>query len=91
LIFLIGMSKKKLNDKDYSFSDGLYTVMKSFMPEDTVAQLEKHWMQNQKPLNMLQDMNPKLYKQLIEDFKSRKKEILEEKSGPRDPNEKADQ
>ena len=40
---------------------------------------------------MLHDMNPKLYKQLIEDFRSRKKEILEEKSGLRDPNEKADQ
>ena len=61
------------------------------MPEDTVAQLEKHWVQNQKPLNMLQDMNPKLYEQLIEDFRSRKKEILEKNSGLRDPNEKVDQ
>ena len=84
------MTKKKINAKDYSFADGLYTVMKSFMPEDSVEQLEKHWLQNAKPLKMLKDMNPRLFDLLIQDFADRKKIILGQKSDLRDPNEKAD-
>ena len=67
----------KESKKNFDFAENIYLAMFHFMPTDTVAALEKHYLVNKKAVETMQRMSPKHYDKLIDDFKTRKKKILE--------------
>ena len=76
-----------MGKQDYDFIQNIYLTMKAFMPENRIVDLRSHWRDNKRALDLLERMDPKLYAQLIEDFKIRKAEIQEKNIKNRDPNE----
>ena len=54
------------------------------MPDNTIMDLRAHWRDNKRALEIMQRMNPRLYDQLIEDFKVRKAKIAERNFGKKE-------
>lgn len=64
---------------EFDFCESIYLAMTLFMPKDTVEALEKHYLDNIKPVETLQRMSPDHYDKLIRAFKKKKQEILANK------------
>jgi hypothetical protein len=76
--------------KRFDIADNIYKTMVVFMPEQSIESLESHYLDNKKAVETMKRMNPGLYEQLIEEFKARKKEILEKNQDDKDPTGTAD-
>ena len=72
---IVDFTDKK--SKRFDIADNIYKTMVLFMPKMSVKSLESHYLDNKKAVETMRRMNPGLYEQLIEEFKARKKEILE--------------
>jgi hypothetical protein len=85
---IVDFTDKK--SKRFDIADNIYKTMVLFMPKMSVESLESHYLDNKKAVETMRRMNPGLYEQLIEEFKARKKEILEGNQGNTAPSETAD-
>ena len=77
--------------KRFDIADNIYQTMLVFMPEQSIENLESHYLDNKKAVETMKRMNPSLYEKLILAFKARKKEILEKNQDDKDPTGTADQ
>ena len=77
--------------KRFDIADNIYQTMLVFMPEESIENLESHYLDNKKAVETMRRMNPSLYEKLILAFKARKKEILEKNQDNMVPNGTADQ
>ena len=77
--------------KRFDIADNIYQTMLVVMPEESIENLESHYLDNKKAVETMRRMNPGLYDQLILNFKARKKKILEKNQNNRVPNGTADQ
>ena len=77
--------------KRFDIADNIYQTMLVFMPEQSIENLESHYLDNKKAVETMKRMNPGLYEKLILAFKARKKEILEKNQDNKDSNGTADQ
>ena len=77
--------------KRFDIADNIYQTMLVFMPEQSIENLESHYLDNKKAVETMRRMNPSLYDKLILAFKARKKEILEKNQNDKDPTGTADQ
>lgn len=66
--------------KRFDIAVNIYQTMLVFMPEESIENLESHYLDNKKAVETMRRMNPGLYDQLILNFKARKKKILENQS-----------
>ena len=76
--------------KRFDIADNIYQTMLVFMPEQSIENLESHYLDNKKAVETMKRMNPGLYDKLILAFKARKKEILEKNQDDKDPTGTAD-